>query len=306
MPFKLKAVLWIAGVIAVLLAVLLGTGVLQPFRAKVQSASLLVWDIAPHEQFFSGFFRNYTDRSPNIKVSYVLKNPDTYLNDLIDAFASGTGPDIFYLDGNLLTKQKNKIAPLASAVQLTKDFKAKAADVLTSDLIGSQGELYGIPWSVDTLALYYNKDYLNALNIPEPPKTWAEFQDMSLKLTRRSPTGQIQRSGAAFGLGRNVANGADILSMLALQAGNPIYTPADNRFHFTDTVVQDSGVATPVLSALKFYTSFASPDSPYYTWNSGQPEAQTAFANGKAAFYLGYARELTQVFAQVIHSLCFF
>ncbi len=301
MPLKIKLMLYIGLGIVVIFAVLLITGVIKPFQPETIKGEILIWDKDQRNNVFRDFFSQYQSQFPGIKITYEVKNSETYERDLLDALASGTGPDIFALDSREIAAHQNKIAPLASDSQLAMEFLAKAPDAASADLTDENGNIYGIPWSVDTLALYYNKDYLNASNISEPPKTWDEFQEASRRLTRRSPTGAIQRSGASFGLGRNVAHAADIFSALVLQSGNPIFTESDRRFHFTDTVVVNGQSRAPAASALKFYTDFANPNSPYYTWNSSQPESREAFALGKAAFFIGYARDLPAILAQNPH-----
>ena len=301
MSFKIKLALYIGLGIAVVFAVLLVTGVIKPFQPETIKGDIVVWDKDPRNNVLRDFFSQYQSQFPGIKITYEVKNPETYERDLLDALAAGTGPDIFALDSREIAIHKNKIAPLASDNQLAAEFLAKAPDAVLADLTDDKDSIYGMLWSVDTLALFYNKDYLNASNIAEPPKTWDEFREASRRLTRRSPTGAIQRSGASFGLGRNVAHAADIFSALVMQSGNPIFTASDKRFHFTDTVVVEGESRAPAASALKFYTDFANPNSPYYTWNSSQPESREAFALGKAAFFLGYARDLPAILAQNPH-----
>jgi multiple sugar transport system substrate-binding protein len=46
------------------------------------------------------------------------------------------------------------------------------------------GKLYGIPWYVDTRAIFYRKDLLASVGYAQPPKTWAAWVDCMEKLTR--------------------------------------------------------------------------------------------------------------------------
>lgn len=301
MSLRVKAVLYIALGVIVVLAILLITGVLQPFKTAAPQGKILIWDNAERNRVFADFFSQYQSQFPGIEITYEVKNPDTYERELLDALAAGHGPDIFVLETTSIGSQQNKIAPLSSDDPSAVEFLSKAPDVVLADLIDSQGNIYGIPWSVDTLALYYNKDYLNAANIPEPPRTWDKFQEDSLLLTRLSPTGMIQRSGASLGFGRNVTHAPDIFSALVLQSGNPIFTQNDRKFHLTDSVVVDGESRRPAVSALGFYTDFANPNSTSYTWNSAQPESLDAFAIGRAAFFVGYARDLPLMLGKNAH-----
>ena len=51
----------------------------------------------------------------------------------------------------------------------------------------------------------------------------------------------------------------------------------------------------PGIEALRFYTDFASPHKEAYTWNTGLPDALTAFTQGKVGFLLGYAYQLSDI-----------
>ncbi len=43
--------------------------------------------------------------------------------------------------------------------------------------VSFEGKRYGMPWILDTMYLYYNKDMLAKAGIAGPPKTWAELAD---------------------------------------------------------------------------------------------------------------------------------
>lgn len=302
MSFRIKIFIYVFFGAIVVLALLFATGVISPFQDQGISGSVVVWDVKNGNQgVFQSFFSEYNRRFPGISVKYEVKNSETYIADLLDAMASGKGPDIFTLDSSELLKQRNKISPLSQGDALAAEFLASAPDAVLAGLTDSAGNIYGMPFSLDNLALYYNKDHLNAANIASPPKTWQEFQDFSRRLTRRSPTGVIQRSGASFGLGKNVDYAPDIFYTLMFQSGNEIFSQKDGRFHLADSVLIGGETTSPGVSALTFYTDFANPNSPYYTWNSTMPEARSAFAQGRAAFYIGYARDFQPILAENPH-----
>jgi len=79
--------------------------------------------------------------------------------------------------------------------------------------------IYGLPLTVDTLVMYYNKDLLNSAGIPEPPNNWKTFQESMRKLVKLDREGNILVSGAAIGTGANVERAGDILSLLMMQNG---------------------------------------------------------------------------------------
>jgi multiple sugar transport system substrate-binding protein len=51
-----------------------------------------------------------------------------------------------------------------------------------------EGAVYGVPWFTDAGMLYYRKDLLEQAGFSEPPKTWAEMQEMVEKVRRETGT----------------------------------------------------------------------------------------------------------------------
>lgn len=297
MPFKVKAALIVLVAVILATAVLLITGVFKPFSQEEVSGELLVWDIAGYEPLRDFFFA-LGDQYPGVAISYVTKNPSTYEAELVDALASGGGPDIFALPSERFAAQRNKIMPLPGNTDLADAIASAMPDAAKSAFLDSSGAVYAAPWSEDTLALFYNRDHLNAANIAEPPQTWEELADVVKTLKRISPLGTVQRAGIAMGLVQNVEHGALIISALILQTGNPIYDAKSGRYVLGQGENTEGGSA---VSAFKFYSEFADPRSPFFTWNSLLPNSREAFATEKASLYIGFASDLPKIEAQNAH-----
>lgn len=221
-------------------------------------------------------------------IEYVKKSPQTYESELLDALASGNGPDIFTLPDVWIAKHFAKILPLADGElgYRKRDLKNIFADSLTEAIVDNTGSLLGTPLAFDTLALFFNRDYLNAANIPNPPATWDEFVDTAKKLTSFSEVGGIQRSGIALGTGLNVEHAADIfLALLSQSGGNAI-----------DPVAGKSALdKLPAPTVLRFYTSFADSTKKTYSWNNFFENSIAAFAKGDAAMAFGYASDIPKI-----------
>jgi multiple sugar transport system substrate-binding protein len=180
--------------------------------------------------------------------------------------------------------------------QVAKDvvFKAATADPKQ----GLVDQIFGLPLSLDTMALYYNKDVLNAAGVPLPAQTWAEFQEHVKRLTRYDDQGKLQRPAAGIGTSRNVERSFDVLSLLMMQNGAEM---ADEngypRFNRTPASLADREVP-PGVEALVFYTDFANPAKEVFTWDDTQPNSFDAFISGKTAYFFGYAYHLPRIRAQ--------
>jgi multiple sugar transport system substrate-binding protein len=152
-------------------------------------------------------------------------------------------------------------------------------------------KIYGFPLSVDSLALFYNKDLLSAAGIATPPDDWTEFLSDVEKLTQYDDAGNIKQSGAAIGTADNVERATDILSLLMIQNGTQM---TDDQGRVAFHLIPDGTPADifPGLDAVEFYTDFSDPTKKAYAWNTSMPSSFEAFTTGKTAFFFGYSYHL--------------
>ncbi len=309
----------VAGTLAVL--VLTGQGCGGPSAAQQQVVTpvkLTVWNVFDDEDTLRPAMAKYQALHPNVSFEYRQLRVDEYKNELIRAFAEGRGPDVFFIHNTWVgeylplttplpkslsipyvevkgTIKKEKIytlktEPTISLRQLKNDF----LDVVTKDVVrpyqatpkaAPEDRIWGLPLAVDTLALYFNRDLLNTAGISAPPATWEEFQAAVPKLTSIGANDQVIQSGAAIGTSRNVERAFDLLSVIMMQNGTQM-TDDSGRASFAGANQQRE---VPGLQALTFYADFANPTKATYAWNNQQPPSFDAFANGKTAFFFGYA-----------------
>lgn len=223
----------------------------------------------------------YRKLNPHIKdIQYRKLSPETYKEDLLNAMASGKGPDIFMIRNAWRAPFEDKTAPAPEALITEKDYRDAFVDVAATDFIGTGNRIYGIPLSVDSLALYYNKDLFNVAGISRPPETWDEVIEAIRKLTVLDQFGNITRSGIALGTGVNINRSSDILMTLMMQFGADLRGLQQNRFNLTS---QSSA------KALEYYAQFSRIGSPSYTWNARQHYSIDSFYEGTAAMMINYS-----------------
>lgn len=230
---------------------------------------------------------NFNKANPIFTLQYVEKRADTFDQDLLEALASGTGPDIFLISDDLAYKYSNKILTIpytSYPLSVFRETFASAGEVFLT----SEGVL-AFPLTVDPLVMYYNRSMLDSGNIVYPPEYWDQFSDLVPVLGERDEEGKIQKSTVALGQFSNITNAKDILSMLFLQTGNPIVTQNNNSFV---SVLNDSVGNYSPEQILQFYTEFADPLKENYSWNKSLPVSRNAFSSGNLAFYFGFSSEL--------------
>ena len=282
----------VVGVIILVMILFLGRIGVVPEGG--QPANLTFWGVFDSEETFRSSINAYQNQNPQVRINYRQFSFEDYEKSLVNAFADGTGPDIFMIHNTWLPKHKGKITPLPQQIAgektplfTLKDFKDQFVDVTEQDLL-VDSEIYALPLYVDTLALYYNKDIFNSLSIAVPPKTWNEFNDMVERVTVVGENNNISRSGAAVGTARNVNRSTDILSLLMIQSGVPMINDDQTSAEFTKIVDgQDVGQV-----ALEYYTDFTNPAKRVYTWNNAQHYSVDAFQEGTAATMFNYSHQI--------------
>jgi multiple sugar transport system substrate-binding protein len=218
----------------------------------------------------------------------VQKSANTFDQDLLEALASGTGPDLFFLPDNLAFHYSNKIFTIPYTSYSLSTFKnvfSGAGEVFLT----SKGIL-AFPMSIDPLMLYYNRSILDANGIVYPPSTWDDLVGMAPSLTKKDDSGQLTESAVALGDFSNIVHAKDILVTLFMQTGNPITEEGSNG-SFVSTLNSQTG-NYDLPSTLSFYTNFANPSNSAYSWNKSFSNSDDVFSVGNLAFYFGFASEL--------------
>lgn len=286
---KPQTLIFSALALIVLLALGVLTGIVPGLKERQpQPFTLTLWGFDDDPAIWEDMARLYHEELEAASLTYIAKDSKTYEAELLNELAAGRGPDVFLLPGPWLGRYGDKIAALPDGElgYQKRSLKSIFADSAASAVTDERGVLLGTPLALDTLALFYNRDHLNAANISNPPATWEEFTAAAQKLTRLSAVGGIQRSGAALGTASNVEHAGDILLALIYQSDGQVLA-ADGR--------------TPALkgraaeSALEFYTAFAQATKKSYSWNAFFDNSLTAFAAGEAAMAFGYARDAPEV-----------
>lgn len=253
--------------------------------ASEQKFSLKVWGTEGRE-IFDGVIRTYKTIRPGADVQYTQFDPENYDSSILNALASGEGPDVFYLGNRDLPKWLNKLYPASPQQFNLSKLRELYPTAIEQDFVSASGsQIFALPLYLDTLALIYNGDLFDQAGVVAPPKTWDEFQRLIPKLRLVDAQGQITRAAAAIGGSeKTVDAGVDLLELLMTQNGAKM-TSDDLR---SATFAGYQGSLNSGVSAFNFYLQFANSGSPHYTWNDGQPNSLDSFIGGKTAMIFNY------------------
>lgn len=310
----MKRVLIIIGIILlpVILVVLVVTGVIGKKPTTAAKVALTVWGTEDSAAAYTGLIARYKSARPYATISYKQVRSEDYYDQLVAAWAQGTGPDVFFVPNSWVGRMMEFSEPMpakssTAVIRVKNGLLGKQTEVVNtpqtppSEAVLKQtyidavltdtyrdGQLWGLPLAMDTVVLYYNEALLNNARIFEPASVWEDLvkQITGNQLTIVDSNGALVRSAIPLGTANNVPYSTEILALLMQQNGARMI---------------DGGKATfggqNGLNALTFYTSFAQEQKETYSWNEQQPSAREAFLAGKSVYYFGTYADRTAIAA---------
>ena len=191
----------------------------------------------------------------------------------------GSGPDINligYVDVGFLAKPKI-LTPLDELMK--KDpLDRPSDDLLATDMVTFDGQMWALPWTADTFALTYRPDALEQAGIPAPPSTWEGLAESARKVS----SGGGKTAGFCFA-GAGSANSAQWFAInYYLWSHGATLIKKDSSGSF-----QPGATRQQLASAMDYFnglfTSGATPTSYKAVSDYTDPSITGALANGSCA-----------------------
>jgi len=289
MQTNIKVISLVIFITLAIFALFVFAGIIPLGKNKQGSGSMgtvIIWGTF-NKNTMANVLEKFQRENPLFLIQYVQKSAENFDRELLEALASRTGPDLFFIDNELAYKYSNKIFSIpyqSYPVATYKNYFASASDVFLS----SRGIL-ALPLAIDPMVLYYNRSILDSHNILYPPAYWEDLEDLALVLNKKNSLNQFSQSAISLGQFVNNKNAKGILTTLFMQAGSSIIAEQNSRFVST---LDSSSTNYSLSSILKFFTDFADPIKSIYSWNRALPEASNFFSSGNLALYFGYSSEL--------------
>ncbi len=200
---------------------------------------------------------------------------------VIEALASGNGPDLVILPADLVERYADKIIPIPYTTYTERQFKDTF--VQEGDLFLSPNGIFALPFSLDPLVMFWNRDLLDEAGVATAPKFWDEFLLLANRLSRRDTNGSLSRSAVGLGEYANISSAKEILGALLIQAD----AGASSGVSTLSSLLGGTGAT----SVINFYTEFANPQKPVYSWNRSLQNSRQAFLAARLGVYFGFASE---------------
>jgi len=261
------------------------------------AAALTVWGVFDDGQAFQSLIGAFKEANPKADIKYRnFTDPIVYENELLNALAAGTGPDIFMFHNTWLPKHYDKVVPFPHEQLNLTQLRELFPGVVEQDF-SANGFVYALPLSVDTMAMFYSKDDFDSAAIVFPPRIWTEFEDVVSRLRQVNPaTNRILKAAAAIGgSSKSINRASDFLALLMIQSGAKMTDDNFTRATFSQPVIFKGQSFLSGLTALNFYTQFANSGGKYYTWSDSEHYSLDAFASEEVSIIFNYAFQLPQL-----------
>ncbi len=282
-----------------------------PDQKDYSGVELTYYKVFDEADVIEPLLAEFEAEHPGLKINYKkFSDFDEYQRTVLNEMAEGEGPDVFSMQNTWFATNFKKLAPMPESFGGPEDFAETFVDVAYKDLVhvdvDGTRKIFGMPMTVDTLALYYNKEHFED-RLPskgKPSSTWEGIKEDVVALNKEDNSfDRFEVSGIAMGRGDNIDRAVDILYLLFLQYGVKFYD--DQIAEATFAGKHDGNVSFPAISALELFVGFADPDQKHYSWNefvvdddSDEQEIK-AFAEGKVSMIIGYAYTYDLVLNQI-------
>jgi multiple sugar transport system substrate-binding protein len=238
--------------------------------SRGRDAPLRFWAMGREGEVVGELLRDF-ERASGIRVR-VEQLPWTAAHEkLLTAFAGDTTPDLCQLGNTWLPEfvALGALEPLDARVRATPSIDPRDYFAGIWDTNTAHGELFGLPWYVDTRLLFYRADLLAQAGYEAPPRGWDDWMRM-LEAVKR--TVGPDRFAILLPL-----NEYEPLLALALQQDEPLLRDGDRWGNF-----RSAGFARTLRFYLSMYerglAPLASSNQIANVWNE--------FSRGFFSFYI--------------------
>lgn len=212
----------------------------------------------------------FTEANPGITVVPEYVAYDALHDKIATGMAAGQAPfDIMLVDDIWFPEFASAGWLLDVTDRIPAEMTADSSQAAW-DIVGYDGRLYGLPWLLDQLYLYYNADMLAQAGFDAPPTTWEEMMSMAQAMRDKG----IAESPVVLALGQIEAAVTEFVAFLYGNGGEFFDESGTPVFNSPEAVAALQWMVDGVSSGL------VNPASTTY----GEEDVRNTMSAGKAAF----------------------
>jgi len=292
--FSLRTVLLGVGLFATVMAVLIFSCKLPVGKrcsgGDGPKGDIVMWGTLSEVEM-NKITQEFNPKAKTYAVRYRYIPEELFNQRLLEALASGTGPDTIIASYQTILSQASRIYPFQIDDKTFRDIYVDGAGILSTP----QGIL-ALPVSIEPMVLYYNRTLFSKHGIINVPTYWDEITTLAPVLTIKDGNTFVE-SAIALGTPR-VPYAKDIIMAIISQLGQvpvvrlPDYAGGASYSVLLNTPVTKDSQVLPLVTVNRYFTQFGDPGQNAYTWNQDQSLSATdMFVAEKLAMYIGYSGE---------------
>ena len=227
-------------------------------------------------------------------VSYEQFPSDQFSHRLVDAIIENRQPDLVLIPHTQLVENRRVLLPIDYEFFSQRRLRSDYLDGF--EIFAQSNGLYAIPFVADPLILYWNRDMFAGSGLVRPPETWEDVTGTVLPdVVRRTLDRSVTQSPIAFGFYENNRNAFASISMLLLQAGSRMVEEQEGNYAVNINRALPGGDDRPLDTTARFYTRFADPTDPLFSWTRNKREDRQEFLGETLALYFGMGSEFSSM-----------
>lgn len=231
--------------------------------------TLVFWALGREGEAVRAVLGGFVQENPEVRLQ-VQQIPFTAAHEkLLTAYVGRTTPDLAQIGNTWVAEfvALNALEPLTPWLSRTPSLRPEDhfPGIWATNVV--DGEVWGIPWYVDTRVLFYRRDLLARAGWQDPPRSWAEW--------RAAMDAIVQGGVAPYAIYLPTDEWAQLV-ILALQAGATL----------VDEGAQPRFCEPAFLEALRFYQRIFLDGRAPVLGNAQVGNYYQRFADGFFAMYL--------------------
>jgi multiple sugar transport system substrate-binding protein len=255
-------------------------------------SAITIWGTFPKDRFDQYVSKANQSLTQPLSISYTEKDSDSFNRELVQALARGTGPDAILISADNLYPNLDKVVSIPYSVLNVRTFKDSYVEA--GELYMKADGIVGIPFTIDPLVMYWNRDTFASAGLATYPRYWEDFGPIISKLTIKDNAQNIKKTAIALGDFTNVSNAREIFGSVLFQIGNPVTSFGINK-DVLETTIKNTVQEPSAQSVSDFFVQFVNPNNSTYSWNRGMMNDKSAFLGGYLSTYFGFASEIKDI-----------
>ncbi len=259
-------------------------------RSESQPVNVTLWGTIP-SAYVTAMIDGAKAKEQNLKVSYKQISEANFDETLIEALASYRGPDAVIVSEDGIIRLQDKLYAIPFST-LSEDAVRQTYVTAAESLLSPWGTL-AVPFGINPIVMYWNRDIFANAGLATPPRYWDEFPRLTELLNKKDGEGKLIQSAVALGEFSNINNAKAVISALVLESGTSFISRRAPNGDLMNSL--DTKAFTDVMD---FFTEFSNPSKEMYSWSRSWPNSQIAFAQGDVAVYFDFASEVNNIKAR--------